>query len=80
VAAIHALSAGGAAEHAALATQLKAAEDSLARAAGAAGGVPVAEALAALDATQHTLGCIYLLCVHAAVVRRRRRSANATQP
>ena len=62
VASIHTLSAGTPAEHATLCTQLKAAEESLARAA-AGGGAPLAEALATLDPTSHTLGCIYFLCV-----------------
>jgi hypothetical protein len=67
VSSIHALSAGSPAEHQTLSARLKAAEESLARAAGAAGGATIAEALNALDPTQHTLGCIYFLCVRCAV-------------
>ena len=62
VASIHALGGGTPAEQQQLATQLKGAEELLGRAA-AGGGVPLAEALAALDHAQHTLAFIYCLCV-----------------
>ena len=62
VASIHTLGGGTPAEQQQLATQLKGAEESLCRAASG-GGVPLAEALAALDHAQHTLAFIYCLCV-----------------
>ena len=62
MASIHALSGGTPAEQQQLATALKGAEESLARAA-AGGGAPLSQALAALDHAQHTLAFIYCLCV-----------------
>ena len=67
VASIHALSGGTPAEQQQRATQLKGAEESLARAA-AGGGAPLAQALAALDHAQHTLAFIYCLCVRSAAL------------